>query len=132
MTTTYSTDDQLDDTWGNANITAWSDLDNDANAATIAARKDRARVVAKDRIDGVLRDTQYTVPIANGAGTTPVTIVDIEARLAGIWLYENRGVIDITFNPKTGAPYHRLSFAWREARRQLEEIRAGRLKLDAV
>ncbi len=128
MTTTYSTDDQLDDIWGAVNIETWADLDNDGNATTIAARKDRARVVSKARIDDVLRDTHFTIPIAKG-GITPVTIVDIEARLAGIWLYENRGVID--FHPKTGAPYHRLSFARRECQRQLEEIRAGRLKLDA-
>jgi hypothetical protein len=130
MTTTYATDDEIDDVWGATSVTSWADMDNDGNGATITARKDRARVVSKARIDDVLRDTHYTIPAANQAGTTPVTIVDLEARLAGIWLYENRGVID--FNPKTNAPYHRLAFARREARQQLEEIRAGRLKLDAV
>ena len=130
MTTTYSTDDQIDDVFGAVNVTSWSDMDNDGNAATITARKDRARVVAKARIDGVLRDTHYGVPPVNSAGTTPVTIVDLEARLAGVWLYESRGVVD--FDPKSGAPYHRLSFVRRENRRDLEEIRSGKRKLDAI
>jgi hypothetical protein len=130
MTTTYATDDEIDDIFGAVNVTSWADMDNDGNGATITARKDRARVVSQARIDNVLRDTHYTVPAVNAAGDTPVTIVDLEARFAGIWLYESRGVID--FSPKTNAPYHRLTFARREARQQLEEIRAGRLKLDAV
>jgi len=130
MTTTYCTDGDIDDAFGNQNVTTWSDLDNDGNAVTIAARKDRARVVSKAKIDDVLRDTHYTLPITNQAGVTPVGIVDLEARLAGIWLYESRGVTD--FHPQTGAPYHRLSFVRREAKQQLEEIRAGRLKPDAL
>lgn len=130
MTTTYSTDSDIEAIFGAVNTTSWSDMDNDNDATKIANRKDRARVVAKARIDDVLRDTHYTVPVANQAGTTPVGIVELEARLAGIWLYENRGVID--FHPQSGSPYHRLSFVRRETKAALEEIRTGRRKLDAI
>ena len=130
MTTTYCSDSDIDNRFGATNVTSWADLDNDGNATTISDRKDRARVVSKDVIDSVLRCTHYNLPAANAAGTTPVLIVELEACLAGVWLYENRGVFD--FNPKTNVPYHRLTFARREARQQLEAIRMGRLKLDAV
>lgn len=130
MTSTYSTDDQIEDIFGATNATAWADMDNDGDATKIANRKDRARVVAKARIDDVLRDTAYGVPIQSAAGTVPVTIVDLEARLAGVWLYENRGVVD--FDIRSGQPYHRLSFVRRDTQRVLEEIRTGKRKLEAV
>lgn len=130
MATTYCVNADIDQVFGPTNVTLWADLDNDSNAANILARKDEARNVAYDRINDVIRCTSYTVPLRNQAAAVPGSIKDLEARLAGVWLYEARGCQD--FSPKTGAPYHRLAFVRAETRRTLEEIRVGHRIIDAI
>jgi len=130
MATTYCANTDIDQIFGTTNVTLWARLADEDDAATIAARKDEARNVAYDRINDIIRGTTYTVPLANEAGNVPATIKDLEARLAGVWLYEARGCQD--FNPKTGAPYHRLAFVRTETRRILEEIRVGHRVIDAI
>lgn len=126
----YSADSDLEALFGPVSIAAWADADGDGNAASITARKLLARNVASAHIDDLARETHYAIPLANADGNTPVTVTNWEATLAGIWLYELSGVIE--FDPRTGAPGHRLTYMLETIRRTLEEFRTGRRKIDAL
>jgi phage gp36-like protein len=124
----YSAAADLYQVFGTTNVETWADLDNDDTG--VAARITEAITVADAKIDAILRGCHLRIPVVTEGGATPVLITDLSAKLAGIWLYEARGSKD--FNPKTQRPYHRYAFMKAEARRTLEEIRGGHLRLDAV
>jgi len=128
MSSAYCTKSNAVDIFGNANITAWSDIDNDGNAATIAARIARGIVVVSDKIDDVMRRSPYRIPLTTPAGATPTAIVDIAAKLLGVWLYTPRGVEDFTGE----RPIHMLTPIEDDAKKELEEIRSGRKPIDAL
>ena len=121
----YCTYADIESLFGPANISKWADLDNDQNDDTIAARIARAIIVASAQIDDRLRNGPYALPII---GDLP-TIVNLAAALAGVWLYESRGVQD--FSPDSGFPVHRLRWHREQSERTLRELLAGTLRIDA-
>lgn len=125
----YSTEADIKQVFGTTNVDKWSDLDDDANAANMAARIAVAVLVADDEIDDAARGMPYRLPLANAAGTTPRTVINLASTIAGLWLYEARGSND--FHPQTGVPNHRLAWKSLWVRRTLDEIRTGIKKLDA-
>ncbi len=130
MSSTYCTRAQIEDRFGVTNVSAWGDINNDEVAATITARIARAINVASDKIDDALRRSPYLIPLTTPAGATPTVIVDIAATLAGVWLRTARGVED--FDPKSGKPIHELSPLEYAAERDLENIRTGQPKINAL
>lgn len=127
----YCTSADIQQVFGTTVANTWADLDEDSNSTKITARYVRAALVASEQIDDVARAASYRVPIANSAGSTPTTIVDLAATLAGLWLYEARGCLDV--NQQTGEAMHRYSYKKLEARRALNEIRDRKLRiLDAA
>jgi hypothetical protein len=84
----------LDVVFGAKNIQAWADLDNDKDEQSIQARIDYALVWAPAYLTTILN--QRAVPDLSG-----VVLEDLQARLAGIWLYESRGLAgeDATKSP---------------------------------
>ncbi len=125
MSNEYCEDSDIDDLFGTVNVTKWSDIDNDGNAVTIAARKARAIDVASNDIDDQLRQSPYLIPIVQPDGTTPTAIVDIAAKLAGSWLYSGRGTEDAQGN-------NRLTSVTGEAHLALANIRTGKTRIDAL
>lgn len=126
---TYSSDADIVSVFGTVPVAAWADPDGAEIAEDIAARKELARTVAYERINEVGRATSYRIPFETAAGETPETIRWLEATLAGIWLYESKGVQDVDKN--AGTPYHRLAYIRNECRRTMEEIRTHVRILDA-
>ena len=127
---TYCALADIEAAFGTENTTTWSDLDNDADATKKAARVAAAIAYASDAIDDVIRVANYTIPLANTAGTTPTTITNLAATLAGLWLYEARGTQEM--NARTGEPIHRLAFRREYAERTLDNLRTGTIKIDAL
>jgi hypothetical protein len=125
----YSADADIEAIFGPTSVDAWADLDGDADATKMTARKLLARNIAYAHINDLARETHYTIPLANASGSTPVTVTNWEATLAGIYLYEWSGTIE--FDPRSGAPAHRLEFLRSTILRTLEEFRTGRRKIDA-
>ncbi len=125
----YSAEADIKQVFGTTNVDKWSDLDDDANAANMAARIAVAVLVADDEIDDSARSQHYRRPLANAAGSTPRTIINLAATIAGLWLYEARGSQD--FHPQTGVPNHRLAWKSKWVQRTLNEIRTGIRKIDA-
>ncbi len=125
----YASEAEIKQIFGSTNVDKWSDLDDDANASNMAARIAVAVLVADDQIDDAARGMPYRIPLANAAGSTPRTIINLAATIAGLWLYEARGTND--YHPQTGVPSHRLAWKALEVRRTLRDIRTGIRKIDA-
>jgi hypothetical protein len=127
---TYCTRANVEATYGTTNVSQWADLDDTEVANDITARITRAIAVASEQIDDAARCWHYQIPLADASGSTPTSIEDLAATLAGLWLYEARGSQD--FDPNTGMPHHRLAWKRKEAMRALRDIRTGQRKIDAL
>ncbi len=123
---TYCVDADMDKAWGTANMTEWADLDNDANAGKITARKLWGRTAAYADINDALRSTHYTLPLATIAAATPTTITQLEAVMAGLKIYEARATSD---DEGEDTQYARMR-QW--AANVLAEIRSGSRRLEAM
>lgn len=119
---------------GVVNVEKWADLDDDDNSTNIASRITLAITLQYERMNDLLRaESKYTVPLVSTVDVIPVTYPYaprfINATLAGVWLYEAKGVIDV--DPRTGEAVHALQYLKKTAELELEEIVKGRRQIDA-
>ena len=124
----YTTRASLETMFGAANLIEWADLDNDGSDATILTRINAAIAYADSEIDSRLLNSMYSLPIANKAGDTPAVIEDVSNRLAAVWLYETRGVMEL--DTETGKPIHKLHWHKVDAEKKLNEILSSVRHLD--
>lgn len=127
MSNDYCTQANIESTFGTNNVAKWSDIEESgsANTTQIAWAID----VASDEIDDYLRGTHYTIPLKTPAGATPASITDIAATLAGVRLFEMRGVQNLENN---GEANHALAWHRQWVRQSLLDIRSGVRRIDAV
>lgn len=132
MTTYYCQRSDVEAVFGPSNVLKWADIENDGDVDAIAARVASAIAWATEEINDKLRGGPYTIPLTglSVAPALPTTVVDLTANLAGVWLYESRGVQD--FSEETGTPYHRLQWNRKRAYDAMKEIRAGQRQIDCV
>lgn len=90
-TGTYINRGNIEAIFGKQNIRSWADLDNDAKQNE--ARVKTAIDTAERRVENRFRNGPYAVPITSTGGTL-FEVIDWCAKLAGIWLYRNRGADD--------------------------------------
>lgn len=121
----YCARSDIEARFGVAEVQKWADLDNNDVAASVTARITAAIAFAENEINDRLRRGPHVIPFEE---PPPSKIVSVCASLAGIWMYESRGVVD--YNPETGAAMHRHHWTKRDAHRALREIRAGIIVLD--
>jgi hypothetical protein len=114
----------IEDQFGIENVGKWADLENHGDDGLIEARIDAAIQWATNEVDDRLRGGPYEVPIASPTHT----MVAVTATLAGVWLYEARGVQD--FDEASGKPTHKLAWAKDRAEKILTDVRAGKRRLD--
>lgn len=126
----YITRTDIEDKFGKKNVEIWADLDNNQVQADITARITTAIAFADEMVDNALRRGRYALPIVDLLSAVPKVIVDVVASIAGVWLYENRGVQD--FDPDTGKAQHRLHWQKVDAQRVLSWLRMGQIELNAV
>ena len=86
----YIEQSDIEDVFGTANIARWSNLDN-LTTAVNATRVAKAIAYAGGFVEDQFRGSDYAVPFV---GTLPAQMEGWMARLAGIWLYQNRGTTD--------------------------------------
>lgn len=91
QSTAYSTRSNVESIYGRTNVTKWADLDNDGDVTKITNRISRMITKADDYINGVLRAGPYDIPFQQPYSQV---IIDMSARLAGVLLYECRGITD--------------------------------------
>ncbi len=80
----------IEDVFGQDNVAKWSQLDNDVNTAD-TSRITKSITYAEETVNDRFRNSRYAVPFT---GTISEKIKEWCAKLAGIWLYENRGIRD--------------------------------------
>jgi len=88
----YIAKSDIESVFGADNVAAWSNLDN-TDAGANEDRIDAAIAYAEAVIDDRFRTSRYAVPL-QGDGATLYVVKDWAAKLAGIWLYESRGLRD--------------------------------------
>ncbi len=89
----YCTIDDVYLVFGRSNVRQWADLNNNNVDADIVARQDWAIEQASSEFDSRLADSQYQFPLDDASDLPPV-LVRYCASLAGVLLYESRGVTD--------------------------------------
>ena len=119
----YATREDVEAIFGSSNVAKWADMDNLGLEETITARINAALQYAAAQIDSRLGVSGFTVPLEliDGGDEYPVVIVNLAAALAGVWLYESRGIED------KGEIAHRLVYNKTKALEALEAIATGRL-----
>ena len=127
----YAAQADIEKIFGANNVSGsggWSDMDNDANATKIANRISQALSHADEIINSRLRNSPYKLSLTTAAAATPTLITQLAAVLAGVWLYESRGAIDVGDEGVA----HALAFHKKWVYGLLEDIASGKRRLDAV
>jgi len=126
----YCSRDEMEAVFGPVNVAKWADLDDDEDPDKITARINWAISWAANEINDFMRGGFYVIPLMNVNKEVPLSIVNVAATLAGVWLYERRGVED--FDPESGNVSHRLAWHKNTAYQLLAEIKRGTRKIEAT
>lgn len=121
----YTDSTKIEAQFGVENVHKWLGIDDGDDAVDFALRMYKFIASAEQTIDDGLRGGPVSTPLT---APIPEAIVDIATALAGVRMYESRGVVDM--NPETGAPQHRLQYQKKQAMNDLARIRNGSLRLD--
>ncbi len=88
----YITQADISNSYGIANVCKWSNVDGTTTTVNLA-RIATAIAVAENHVENRFRGGKYAIPFV--ALSFPLYVVkDWCAKLAGIWLYEHRGLWD--------------------------------------
>jgi len=117
----------IEQQFGPDNVADWADLDNDDNATKIANRIAAAITYAEAFAKAMLRGSPLSLTRIDASVPTLITVAT--AIIAGVYLYECRGLEDASPNPD-GSPRHRLASAKASALQTLEMIRDGKLEIE--
>lgn len=123
----YAVRADVENRYGKENVKRWADVDNTNNAGDITTRINWALDQATTDLNALLRYGPYAIPFTP---TYDGSIISMCAQLAGVLLYESRGITD--FNQITGAPIHSLSWHRNEVMRNVKRILANQLRLAAA
>lgn len=119
----YATRAKLEALYGSVNVARWADLNNTEDETEIDACITGALADAEAEADDRMRGGPYAIPFT----TVPACVERATALLAGVMLYEHRGVVD--YDPETGKPQHQLAYQKREAEAIFISLRDGSRKL---
>lgn len=121
----YTSLGRINSMFGQANVAKWSQV-NGAATLDVLRIQGAAIVDAEAYIDAALRNnSQYVVPFTS---PIPAHITTIATILAGVNMYEAKGVLD--WDPESGRPTHRLHYQRKRAMTDLDRIRTGRIHID--
>jgi len=120
---TYISQGDVEDVFGVENVARWSNLDN-ASTEADAARIQAAIDYAEARVDDRFRPGRYRLPLSGG-GAAPRAVRDWTAKLAGVWLYESRGLHD------EGTTGHRLAALKADVEAEIDLYLSGQRRLAA-
>ena len=131
----YAARADIEAMFGTINVQQWANLDSGdvllaAVLTDIAARITLALADASAEVDDTLRDGPYVLPF-DASPNAPILIKRITVQLAGVQLYEARG-IDEAAQDDPDRPRHRLAGHRRQARNDLKRIKFGSFRLDVT
>lgn len=114
---------ELYNMFGQTNVRHWADLENDSADADIDERINWAVDEATEDARARLTDSPVDLP---NIGNAPRVLRIAVTRLAGVLLYESRGVKDTASEDGT----HRLTYHKKEADKFFRRVQAGVLRID--
>lgn len=114
----YASLSDVQDHWGTQNVAAWSDLG--GNNTLDSDRVDRAIANAEADINDRFRGSRYTVPFA----PVPTAVAEWAAKLAGVRLYQQRGIRDTDVEDRVTAVRERVD-------QEIADVSAGIRTFDA-
>lgn len=120
----YPTRADVEAVFGLENVKKWADLDNDEDDGLIEARVQWACCEASAWLDDQLRAGPYEIPFA---APYPRQVIGVAARVAGVKLYESRGVTDVNVD---GDPIDSLQVHREAAEAFVAGIMRGTLRLN--
>lgn len=121
----WSSREEVEDLFGANNVSKWADKDNDESAVKIRRRIRRA--IEWATADARMRLTDTGVRLSE-LRDAPLVLRDAVSRMAGVWLYETRGLEDTT-DDSDGK--HVLMIHKKEAKKFYDGLRSGRYRIDA-
>lgn len=123
--TAYAEQSDVENIYGTTNVAKWADMENTRDEDYIAGRITWAIGLASAHIDSMLLGGPYTVPFS----VVPALIKDGCARLAGVYLYDGRGIVDVDAN---GNPVHPLATHRDMVDKLLFNVKAAKQRLPGV
>lgn len=85
----YISQTDVEDIFGQDNVAKWSQLDNDVITAD-TSRITKSITYAEETVNDRFSNSRWDIT----TGTVSEKVKEWSAKLAGIWLYENRGIRD--------------------------------------
>jgi hypothetical protein len=122
----YAARSDVENLFGATNVQKWSDVDNQGNVSTVANRVNWSLSLASTKLDDLLRGGPYAVPFT---APFPLSLTDSCARLAGVLLYDSRGIRDMDVDNN---PIHQMQPHRTMVEQWVRAIRAGRLRLNVT
>ena len=119
----YGDRTNVEDVYGVDNVYTWANINGDGDATQIGVRITWALGKAYRRINSRLRNRGFVIPFAS---PYPDEIIDIEAELAGFYLYQAR-MLDGEDRTKNN-----LAHMHKYAEDKINEIVSGDTKLDVA
>ena len=124
----YAVRTDIENIFGKGNVRIWADLDNENDTDYIAARIAWALESAEAEIDILLGERSYELPIV--VDPIPVVLRDITATLAGLKLYESRGVKD--WDENSGRARHALMWHQKKVNDWINGFRSGLIMIPGL
>lgn len=113
---------EIEKLFGVTNVSKWADLDNTQDADAIAAQIQWVVDHATDEARVELTDSLYNV---QSGAVPPLSLRLATTRLAGVMLYESRGVVDT--EDEEGR--HRLRYHDKKAKEFFSRVKAGIIRI---
>ena len=124
----YSADTDLYLAFGRTNVRKWADVQNDGLNANITDRIAWAISNADSELDAKLSKSRYQFPLDANSNVPPI-LTRMSAYLAGVLLYESRGVTDVG---QDGKAQHALMWHRQRVDEFVRDIHGRRLELIGV
>jgi hypothetical protein len=109
--------------YGKTNVKTWADVDNNGILQDITDRVDWAIENSYHQINDILLGGPYIVPFEE---PFPIQIITESARLAGVMLYDSRGITDFS---EDGKPLHQLAYHRNMTDQFIKKILARQIRL---
>jgi phage gp36-like protein len=117
----YCTADDVKLVFGAKNVLAWADVEGDGSR--VDERITFAITVASSEVDSVLTGSPMRIPLPS----VPTLLRAVTATLAGVRLYESRGIMGVSGDGSSVAHPYVASYRW--AMSVLEDVKAGRRRI---
>ena len=129
----YADQSDVENVFGTTNVAVWSNLENTGTGSQVVANSTRIQLAlnyADAQINGRFLGGPFLTPISGALASQLCR--DWAAKIAGVWLYESRGQLDVLTTDAGGQrPYNKYAGLIKEVYAQMQRYKGGALSWDA-